>query len=219
MNEREKPFSEEQMQEFWDGHSKNDDCQIFIPSKRDATWRDILILPVLLEYNAEYSRFNRERKRILEELKLYLATPRGNNPVKRFDKGQVFKLDQHPKGTIVRFEHDWQLSLDRPLTRIFWGKITQSKKREGFRDILIAFPEYRLTGGYSSPSLGREFNKDFNIGEVNHRKYDGGYLNNYFDRTNWLEVWKFGQEVRERTEERKGMFGRVLQPQTWQSLR
>lgn len=201
MDERQK-YPETQ-KEFWGGHTFTDDC----PAKEyqpQSSLKDnigcLLVVPAVVEAWIHVSGENRERRRIFNELRSWRAIRTGT-PIRTLRAGDTFKLSDFPKGTIIRYSYDFQIpDFHSPFSRILWGMKTEVRDKGGNpKDVVYSFPDDALDKDVLI-FRGSSIYRDEEIGVVEHSKTKDSPLSvsQALRRINWLEVWKFGQEVRKR---------------------
>lgn len=211
--------------EFWNGHSLADDCP----------WEEIHfhfkdVRDEMLYSMSKVGSF-KEKNRLFSQLRQYIESNQGR-PIRRLGQEEQFRLVDRPKGTIIRFSGD----INKPAALIGrefrqyedeWGLLTQDKFAEEFFDVVIGFTAEQLsrqTAPYGEPP--HRLTGNILIGEVIHHRCierdDTALipLNRFLDldkhqylmRINWLEIWKFGTEIRKKKEQPESDARRLLSP-------
>lgn len=203
MTERESPNEFEQ---FWAGHSYLDDC-LWERRPADVNPFGCLLAPVdIAMVVAEMHWQGKEEKEGFARLKTFLSTPR-DMPIRVIKPGEVFEMSQFPKGTIVRYNKDFQRSSNfRNSDQNVWGIIIQERDYRGRfgRDQIIGVREDKVRE-WMRYGNGRAFmyDRSVNVGEVEHSRFREGlgglttYSNEGFSRYNSVEIWQYGQGVRQ----------------------
>ena len=158
-----------------------------------------------------------EKSRIQNFMNLenYLDSDQGK-PIKTLREGDVFKLEDYPKGTIVRFGIDvdeprWPWGRRLRQSEESWGVITQFNWAGKYYDLLVgwSFDEDNEVDPYNPEHKYTNFRFPIIVvGETIHtriveptidyvKRLLGSNKWQYFSRFNWVEIWKFGIEVRE----------------------
>lgn len=209
--------------DFWGGHSLKDSCE----------WVELPGGLFLYDFHRIAYEFGEIKKLdyyldLFERLEEYLDTNQGE-PVKILAPGDVVNLASYPKGTIVRFGID----IDKPVRfrrREFkqleenWGIITQTNFAGRYYDLLIgwSFDEGEEVNLYNPEHMYTNFRlEEITVGETIHSRLIEptiDYLSRllglnkwqYLLRFNWVEIWKFGTEVRQREKEPQRIPSRVL---------
>src|SRR3989338_9003871 len=191
--------------EFWQGHSLNDDCP----------WRNVES-SILDEIHATFAK--PDIRQMFNRLREFTRTNEGR-PIKKLTFGEQFKLSDFPKGTIIRFSRDkcW-MPFFRYKTHSYqdeWGILTQEEFRGNFYDVVVGFSKGQLEDDYPPLHPPHMFYGDLTIGETVHTRTiepDDGLLKietflkvnrrQRLARINWIALWRFGEGVRARAEER-----------------
>ncbi|OGD81498.1 hypothetical protein A3A54_02715 [Candidatus Curtissbacteria bacterium RIFCSPLOWO2_01_FULL_39_62] len=182
--------------EFWQGHSLEDNCPW--QKTEESLFDKVHLLFTWSHINQAFYTLAR-----------FVRTNEGI-PIKRLVHGEQLKLSGLPKGTIIRFSRDacWRqhFSYKTVSYEDEWGILTQEKLRGKFRDVIVGFSAEHLEDYYPPVYIPHMIYGDLIIGEVVHRRRiesNDPLLKPFkldrrqtLRRTNWLEVWKFGKEVR-----------------------
>lgn len=195
--------------EVWDDHHFKDDC----PWKSEAKIVQSTLSPkfplIFLRLMREiYSYFGRDR-RYFREMRAFLAL-KPDSPVKRIREGQEFKVSDYPRGTIIRIAKAYAIGSEQPLEYDMWAFIQQEKtdpENNQMGDQIVGFPvhHFRIQGdplpGYIAY---RNWHSSFVVGEVIHdRSVMLGFMKDQsLIRYREVEIWKYGQAVRERVAEK-----------------
>ena len=142
----------------------------------------------------------KERARVREEMDRFFESP-GEEPLVVLQEGEVFRLSDWPKGTVVRFERN-TLHRGMDFSDVFlFGVIAQARtKVGGFLDAVIN-ARSELTPGYDRPLVNVPYDtykQKIIVGEVFHERY--GKANSDHDNLYQIaavEIWRRGQASRE----------------------
>lgn len=229
----------EEFEKFWKGHNFQDDCEWSDdPETKNylTLAKAYLKLPGYIKTALTEVRNTNKR---FYELLAFLAT-KPKRPIKVFSEGEEFKATSYPRGTIVRIARQMSRP-GTPLGieyMVLWGFIEQTRDlhRREPEDIIIGFPDGVVQSYWYNPRGTRQhlFNDchtAFVVGEVIHNrerqvvrepllrplaetlKADIYSVprNESLVKYSIVEIWQYGQGVRERVSE-KAPSG-TLQPQ------
>ncbi|MBP7832610.1 MAG: hypothetical protein KA035_02455 [Candidatus Levybacteria bacterium] len=218
---REREPNLETQEAFWDGHSFKDSCPP-TPRPQIPLMKDIaenvgcmLIVPSLVKTIVEIRRDVKKEKELQRELEEWLATASGA-PAKTLGVGDRLELSHYPVGSIFRFSDTQQSTIkigpnNDPRESTKWGVMTQRRlPDDSIVDFVQGFKDYEYFGLRTSGGII----EDTTVGEVAHRIYQEpfGKSSQFLQRYNWIEVWKFGNKIRETVPEKVGPL-RTANPQ------
>ena len=199
--------------EFWQGHSLDDDCP----------WKNVE-RSFLDEVHSTFAR--PDIRKAFNTLKEFIETNEGK-PVKRLAHGEQFRISEYPKGTIIRFSRDkcWKAFFGYKTASYEdeWGILTQEEFRGEYYDVIVGFSKGQLDDGYPPLHPHHMLYGYREVGKVVHSRTiepDDSLLkletrfkinrHQALRRINWIEVWRFGEEVRTRAEEYQTATQRLL---------
>ena len=152
------------------------------------------------EKPSEILNDEKTKRRIFDELKAYIAI-KSSTPSKTITEGE-FALNAYPKGTVVRYSSVRERLGSQPNYDTYWGILTQVEGPAGLSDVVYSFPEWMITkGDYPTfRNINYGITKDIPIGKPIHNRISemfGLVKTQSLGRVDKLEIWKFGQEIRE----------------------
>ncbi len=189
--------------EFWQGHHFKDYCPWDNNPGGGVSPRIVLQIPRVLR--EMYSYPFRDR-RYFDEIRAFMAM-KPDAPIKTLRDGQEFKISDYPRGTIIKISKDEKFRAGGVYSYRMWGFIEQERDPDNqHSDLIIAFPEHFFNSGvglFPGNSAFRNWHDAFVIGEVIHDRERTMFLP-YQTLTKYgeVEIWKFGQAVRERVPEK-----------------
>lgn len=202
-----------EVEETWDGHHFNDDCswKVDIEGMQEVFSPKFPLIAFRLLWQIN-SYFPRDR-RYFDKIKAFFAI-RPDGPIKTLRDGQQFRVSDYPRGTIIRISKAELMRyaagrLEGGNYRM-WGFIEQERdpSNNQYGDQIIAFPEHHLEHSITSsrkPPQGymafRNWHNVFTVGDVIHDRDKiifGLFREQKLTRYGEVEIWKYGQAVRER---------------------
>jgi len=164
----------------------------------EHNWKDSC--PWINEKPLEILDDEQTKRRIFDELKAYMAI-KSDTPSKIITEGE-FALNTYPKGTVVRYSNVREIPNSQPSENTYWGILTQVKGQSGVTDVVYSFPEWMINQGTypNQRNIRYGITRDIPIGEPIHDRRSGMFGLSKIQslgRVDKLEIWKFGQELRE----------------------
>ena len=200
-----KEQGKESEQEFWDGHSFQDNCEWTPDSRFNLTNR----------VHEIYSDFKRDMRGIKELHRLTeLIKKRQASSVQRLGNGEIFDPKEYPQGTFVRLSKDYQEN-DMSMhwggeikTHNLYGVALEQTIRGYNYDVLVCYEIQQAQEGSLGCGPNRVFYGPVKVGEVNHYRQEkvkdplnDAVKSNRFqslERVGFIEVLQYGTRLRKR---------------------